>query len=50
MFKGLAADLTINSMIYGIGNDICDVRCIRASVHERGGQGGEDLHGYILNG
>lgn len=36
MFKGLAADLTINSMIYGIGNDICDVRRIRASVERHG--------------
>ena len=36
MFKGLAADLTINFMIYGIGNDICDVRRIRASVERHG--------------
>ena len=36
MFKGLEADLTINPMIYGIGNDICDVRRIRVSVERHG--------------
>ena len=28
--------MTINFMIYGIGNDICDVRRIRASVERHG--------------
>ena len=36
MFKGLEADLTINPMIYGIGNDICDVRRIRTSLERHG--------------
>ena len=39
MFKGLAAyfiSIDLKRMIYGIGNDICDVRRIRASLERHG--------------